>query len=98
MAEELREPSNIGELKKDFERLLESPAWRMLGEALQAQADGLQQEILFGPVDNEGDLWRMERKKGQLEGRLALQATVQAMLEDLELDYQRALAEKENEQ
>lgn len=97
MTDEYREPSNIFEMKKDFENLLESRAWRMVCEALQAQADTLQQEILFSPVAGEGDLWLMERKKGQLEGRLALAATAKAMLDDLELDYQQAVAAKENE-
>ena len=95
MTDEYREPSNIFEMKKDFENLLESRAWRMVCEALQSQADALQQEILFNPVDGEADLWKMERKKGQLEGRLALAATAQAMLEELELDYQQAVAAKE---
>lgn len=98
MTDEFKDPSNIGELKKDMERLLESRAWRMVCEALQAQADNLQQEILFSPVDGEADLWKMERKKGQLEGRLALAATAQAMMEGLELDYQQALAMKGNEE
>lgn len=98
MTDKYQEPSNIFELKKEFENLLESRAWRMVCEALQSQADTLQQEILFAPVDGEADLWKMERKKGQLEGRLALAATAQAMKEDLELDYQQAVAAKENEQ
>ena len=98
MTDEFTDPSNIGELKKDMERLLESRAWGMVCEALQAQADNLQQEILFSPVDSEADLWKMERKKGQLEGRLSLAATVQAMMEGLELDYQQALVMKENEE
>ena len=98
MTDEFKDPSNIGELKKDMERLLESRAWRMVCEALQAQADNLQQEILFSPVGGEADLWKMERKKGQLEGRLALAATAQAMMEGLELDYQQALAMKGNEE
>lgn len=91
MTEELKDPLNIQEKKKEFESLLESPAWRMITIAIQAQVDSLQQEILFSSVESEGAVYMMERKKGMLEGRLALAATANAMLEDLEIDLQRAL-------
>lgn len=98
MADEYSEPSNIFDIKKDFENLLESRAWRMLAEAIQAQVDSMQQEILFGPVESDSDMYRIERLKGKLEGRLSLMATAQAMLENLELDYQMALNQKENKE
>ena len=98
MADEYNEPSNIFDIKKDFENLLESRAWRMLAEAIQAQVDSMQQEILFGPVESDSDMYRIERLKGKLEGRLSLMATAQAMLENLELDYQMALNQKENKE
>lgn len=91
MTEEPKDPLNIQEKKKEFERLLESPAWRIINMAIQAQVDSLQQEILFSSVESEGAVYMMERKKGMLEGRLALAATANAMLEDLEIDLQRAL-------
>lgn len=98
MTDEYSEPSNIFDIKKDFENLLESRAWRMLAEAIQAQVDSMQQEILFGPVESDSDMYRIERLKGKLEGRLSLMATAQAMLENLELDYQMALNQKENKE
>lgn len=98
MTDEYSEPSNIFDIKKDFENLLESRAWRMLAEAIQAQVDSMQQEILFGPVESDSDMYRIERLKGKLEGRLSLVATAQAMLENLELDYQMALNQKENKE
>lgn len=94
MTEEPKDPLNIQEKKKEFERLLESPAWRMITIAVQAQVDSLQQEILFSSVESEGAVYMMERKKGMLEGRLALAATANAMLEDLEIDLQRALTKE----
>lgn len=94
MTEEPKDPLNIQEKKKEFERLLESPAWRMITVAIQAQVDSLQQEILFSSVGSEGAVYMMERKKGMLEGRLALAATANAMLEDLEIDLQRALTKE----
>lgn len=94
MTEHPQEPLNIQEKKKEFERLLESHAWRMITVAIQAQVDSLQQEILFSSVESEGAVYMMERKKGMLEGRLALVATVNALLEDLEIDLQRALTKE----
>lgn len=88
--DEYKDAANIREQKKDIERLLESRAWGMIVTAVQAQADALQQEILFGDVHSEADLYRLERKRGQLEGRLALTATVEAMLQSVEVDLMMA--------
>ena len=87
---EYNEPLNMQEQKKEFERLLESPAWGIIMESIQAQTDGLQQQVLFSPVESTGDAFRIERVKGQLEGRLSLAATVQGIMQDLEIDLQRA--------
>lgn len=81
------------EQKREIERLLETPGWGIIVGVLQAQTDRLQNEILFGPVESEGDVYRLERKKGQLEGRLAVTAMVEALLADLEMDIQRAEAQ-----
>lgn len=89
MSEELNDPVNIKERIKEFEALLKSPAWVNISTMIQAQVDGLQQEILFGPVESEGDVYRLERKKGMLEGRLALAATAMAMLEEYQFDLHR---------
>ncbi len=94
MTEEPRDPSNIRENKKEFERLLASPAWRMIAMSVQAQIDSLQQEVLFATLEGPMDLYMLERKKGALEGRLSLQATADAMLEDLVIDLERAKSEE----
>lgn len=85
-----QEPLNIQEQKKEFERLLESPAWRIINMAIQAQVDTLQQEILFAPIESEAGIYLQERKKGMLEGRLSLANTALAIIEELEIDLQRA--------
>lgn len=90
MLDDPKEPLNIQEQKKEFERLLASPVWRMINAAVQAQVDALQQEILFSPVEREADLYMLERKKGMLEGRLSLANTAMAMMEELEVDLHRA--------
>lgn len=95
MSDELKDPVNIKERIKEFEALLNTPAWGMISRTIQAQVDNLQNEILFGPVESEGDVYRLERKKGMLEGRLSLAATTLAMLEELEYDLRSA--QKENE-
>lgn len=94
MTEHPQEPLNIQEKRKEFKLLLESPAWHMITVAIQAQVDSLQQEILFSSVESQGAVYMLERKKGMLEGRLALAATANAMLEDLEIDLQRALTKE----
>lgn len=95
MTEELKDPVNIKERIKDFQALLNTPAWGMISGMVQAQVDTLQHEILFMPVESEGDVYRMERKKGMLEGRLSLAATAMAMLEELEYDLRTAQKEAE---
>lgn len=86
MAEELKDPVNIKERIKEFEALLKSPAWIILSQMIQAQVDDLQNQILFVPVESEGDAWKVERMKGKLEGRLSLAATAMAILDELQYD------------
>lgn len=88
------EDLSLSEQKKLWEGLLQNSMWVSLVEALQAQADALQNEILFGPVESTGDAFRMERKKGQLEGRLSITVTATAMLEEVETDLRRILQEE----
>ena len=85
---------SLSEQKISWEVLLKSDAWVSLVEALQAQTDALQNEILFGPVESTGDAFRIERKKGQLEGRLSITATATAMMEEVETDLRRILQEE----
>jgi hypothetical protein len=93
--EEPREPGNIFEQKKAYEDLQSSPAFRKLVGEVQTQVDGLQNEILFAPITCEADMFLMERKKGMLEGRLSIQATLSTLLENLDYDYQQAVTAKE---
>lgn len=87
--EELREESNVVELKREFETLLSSRPWRMVITAVQSQIDDLQNQVLFGQVTCEGDVYRQERLKGQLEGRLALRGVAETLLETLEMDVKQ---------
>lgn len=75
------EAGNLLEVKKAWENLFQNRAWIQLVEALQSQTDTLQQELLYGDVTCEGDVYKMERRKGMLEGRLSLTATATAMYE-----------------
>jgi hypothetical protein len=93
--EQMQEVGNLAQAKRDWEELISNPAWLSLIQAIQAQADTLQNEILFGPVESTGDLYMAERKKGMLEGRLSITATAAAMLESIGYDYQQAVANKE---
>ena len=89
-ADEYQDTSNLLALKKDWEALLVNSAWVSLIEAVQAQTDRLQNEILFDPVRSAEDLYQVERKKGQLEGRLSITATATAMFEGLCQDLETA--------
>lgn len=97
MTEEPQDLSNIRERIKDFERLQENPAWRMILSAIQGQVDGLQRDILFGQITGPGDEYMMERKRGALEGRLSLEATALGILESLTMDAQQAQRNAEDE-
>lgn len=78
------------EKKRAIERLLEEPAWRMIVSVVQEQTDAIQNEVLFAPVASVEDVYRLERKKGALEGRLSLTATVGALLENCEYEIRMA--------
>ena len=89
-ADEYEDPSNLFALKKEWEASQTNAAWLSLVEAIQAQTDTLQQDILFGPIASSEQLYEVERKKGQLEGRLSITATATAMFEDLCTDLRIA--------
>lgn len=79
----------LSEWKSAFQHLTNSPAWRRLTEAIQGQVDNLQQDILFMPLGGQGDVLMCERKKGQLEGRLALAATAAGIISEIEMEQER---------
>ena len=78
------------EQKRSWEELFKNRAWVLLQQALQAQTDTLQNEILFGPVGSSGDAYIVERKKGNLEGRLSITGTASAMYEGVCADLNNA--------
>lgn len=80
------ESVGASELLREFKELLSSRPWNMVIAAIQEQIDNLQQEILFGAVLSEGDVLRVERLKGQLEGRLALRGVAETLLSNYEYD------------
>lgn len=92
--DEYEEAGNLASAKRAWEDLFANPAWLSLVEAIQAQTDALQQDVLFGPVTSAGDSYLMERKKGQLEGRLSITATATAMFEGVCADLQLAQQNK----
>lgn len=91
---EMEEVGNLAQAKRDWEELISNPAWSQLVKAVQEQVDGLQHHILFAPITDENNLYMIERKKGMLEGRLSLQTTAQALMENVALDFNMAVAKK----
>jgi hypothetical protein len=85
----------LGEQIALFQGLMAHPAWRILTQAIQAQVDTLQQNILFGSVGSAEDLYKMERMKGSLEGRLSLVGTAMGIIDTLEQDKRQASANLE---
>jgi len=97
MQDEYEDSANISDQKKELQRLLDSPAWGHIIRVIQQQTDSLQNEILFGAITSEADLYMMERRKGMLEGRLSLSSTVETMMENLAVDLNAAIEKKEGE-
>lgn len=85
---------SLGELKQVFENLLGNAAWKRLMLAIQAQVDSLQSEIIFSEVTSEADVYRLERRKGMLEGRLSLQNTFAGMLDSIQQDLRNKTGEE----
>jgi hypothetical protein len=84
----------LTELKQTFEGLTNNAAWRRLMLAIQAQVDSLQSEIIFSEVSSEADVYRLERRKGMLEGRLSLQNTFAGMLDSIQQDIRNKTGEE----
>jgi len=84
----------LSELKQTFELLTSNAAWRRLMLAIQAQVDSLQSEIIFSEVVSEADVYRLERRKGMLEGRLSLQNTFNGMLDTIQQDLRSKTGEE----
>jgi hypothetical protein len=91
-----KEPDDLTlkELIDVGQHLTANAVWNRLMLAVQGQADSLQSEIIFGEVVCEGDVYRMERRKGMLEGRLSLAVTLQGMLDSWRQDLLLKTGEK----
>ena len=97
MMDSIQELGNLSVRKRDWEELLENPAWGQLVGVLQEQADALQQSILFKPLTDQMGLYERERLLGKLEGLLSVTATVESMQQELSLDITQAKQLKEQE-
>jgi hypothetical protein len=85
------------EQKKFWESLQTNPAWVSLCQALQAQADSLQEQIIFTPVRSVEDTYMLEGKKGELRGKISCSSTAEAMYEESCVAFNETVKEnKEN--
>lgn len=84
MTEESQDKTALTIQLRELQDLLLLPAWAQLVGEIQAQANALQDQVVFAPVTCEGDVYVAERKKGQLIGLLQLTATAQTRLENLQ--------------
>jgi len=94
-----KEPDDLSlsELLKIAQGLTANAVWIRLCAAIQAQVDSLQSEVLFGEVTSEGDVFRLERRKGMLEGRLSIAGTLQGMMDTWAQDLRNITGEERNE-
>lgn len=75
--------------KKALEKLAEDPGYLLLQNILQQQVDALQQEILFTICSSLDMAIKAEYKKGQLEGRLAIEQLRKTAIDNFKLDIER---------
>lgn len=85
------------EQKKYWEGLHMNPAWVSLCQAVQAQADSLQEEIIFSPVRSVEDTYRLEGVKGELRGKLSVSQTAEAMYQEVCVELVEALKDNQGE-
>ena len=95
MSDNVQELGNLSVRKRDWEELLNNPAWEQLVDILQEQANALQQSILFKPLTDQMGLYERERLLGKLEGLLSVTATVESLQQELSLDISQAKQRKE---
>jgi hypothetical protein len=89
---------DLRDLKSRWEVLFSNPAWIQLQQALQEQTDSLQNDILFAPVRSAEDAYGVERKKGQLEGRLSISGTALAMYEGVCTDLEERIGDQNEDE
>lgn len=74
---------------------MQNPMWVSLCRALQAQADSLQEQIIFTPVRSVEDTYMLEGKKGELRGKISCSATAEAMYEESCVAFNEVVKENE---
>lgn len=85
--------ATLQDLRKQFQQLLDHPAWGKLIAVVQGQVDELQQ-VCLRPLSSPDEVYVREFQKGQLEGRLSLTNTLETLIAELELDIERKQNEK----
>lgn len=85
------------EQKKYWEGLFMNPAWVSLCQALQAQADALQQEIIYGTIRSVEDTYRLEGLKGELRGKLSASVVAETMYQTAIVEIQEAIKANQGE-
>lgn len=93
---EVKGLESLRELKREYQSLLEHPAWHKLVAVVQKQVDELQQALLM-PLRSQDEVFLREFNKGQLEGRLSLTNTIETLIETLEMDIRKAENERDGE-
>jgi hypothetical protein len=87
--------SKLIDAQKELQRLQETPGWLRLGAMLQEQMDSLQMQI-FQPLESRDAAFLQEYRKGEVQGRLALQSTLDGALSTLEYEISQLRRELEN--
>jgi hypothetical protein len=80
--------ATLQDMRKQFQQLLDHPAWGKLIAIVQGQVDELQQ-VCLRPLAHESEVYLKEFQKGQLEGRLSFTSTLETLIGELELDIER---------
>lgn len=74
------------ELRRELERFRDSRVFRFIQNAVQEQVDGLQKQVILRPLASADEVFAQEYRKGQIEGRLALNSVVEGMIASLLYD------------
>lgn len=96
MEERKFDRATLQDMRKQYQSLLEHPAWCKLMAVVQGQVDELQQ-ILLMPLKAPEEVYMREFNKGQLEGRLSLTNTLQTLIETIEFDLERTEDERRDD-
>lgn len=87
----------LAEKKRLLEELMKDRGFILLNELMQEQVDALQRDILFNRCTSVDSALSQEYSKGQVEGRLAWVALLDAQLASLEMDLNNLKEDEEND-